>query len=447
MCHTVHGAVDLKVCNLEKAKKVPQTYTGKLRIQWDSWPTSQITTALAAIILSENMGFDVVLEDEFSAANMYEKIAEGQLVHLAFETWPASNPNASAQYAIFFNGTNAPSGKINSHPYINLFGRAGIYETCSRTSGGCASLPRETGVLLKDALKSPYGQQHFNTSEYVPTCSAAECQEFVPPQCNGRDCDVQILHIDKTGYDEGLVEALVEKLKIPAKVAYLGPEAHTDALWTAYTERKGALVYSYFPNANQHGISILSLERAAIAPGDDFQSQQLQKLAFPGLKDLGGGDALEFVKNFDLSKSDYEELASLNSLFKDPQEAACVWYIQNRDKWKSWVKFPERQRAPFFCLQSDDGLCDSDYFWGWLLFFGQLISCVVLCLYAHYLKRPKPFNSIEERRLSIDKALNQGMKHIPVVRKQSSLVKWFMDHTGMRSRRVGNKWSSFRSAD
>ena len=87
---------------------------------------------------------------------------------------------------------------------------------------------------------------------------------------------MHILHIAKTGYDEGLVEALVEKLEIPAKVAYLGPEAHTDALWTAYTERKGALVYSYFPNANQHGISILSLERAAIAPGDDFQSQQLQ---------------------------------------------------------------------------------------------------------------------------------------------------------------------------
>ena len=198
ICH-VDGAVELKACSrVGNPDRIPQTYTGKLRIQWDSWPTSQITTALAAIILSENMGFDVVLEDAFSAKNMYEKMAEGQLLHLAFETWPVSNPKKSAEYGKFFNGTNAPPGKVNSYPYINLFGRAGIFETCPRSAGGCASVPSDTGVLLKDALKSPAGQQHFNVTEYVPGCSGADC-EFIPPQCIGGQCEVQILHIAKTG--------------------------------------------------------------------------------------------------------------------------------------------------------------------------------------------------------------------------------------------------------
>jgi len=421
--------VQLKTCDNSKTGKIPQTYTGKLRIQWDSFPTSRITTALAAIILSENMGFDVSLESGFSTANMYEEIAGGKKLHLAFETWPASNPVQSSQYAVFYNGTHAPQGKVNAYPYINLFGRSGLFETCSREAGGCASLPQGTGVLIKEALKSPAAQEHFNVTDYVPPCSGTDC-EYVPEHCSDASCEVQILHIAKTGYDEGLVEALVDKLKIPARVAYLGAQAHTDALWAAYIEKKGALVYSYFPNANQHGISILSLDRAKIAPGDDFLSQQLQKLAYPGLKDMQGGDALEFMQNFDLSKKDYEDLAALNDLFRDPQDAACVWYRQNQAKWRPWVKFPERELASFFCLQADDGLCDARYLLGWCIFFGQAVLFVALCYYANYLKKPPEPFSQAELRAGIDAAIDRGMGHVAVARSQSSFAKWIMDHTG-----------------
>ena len=53
----------------------------------------------------------------------------------------------------------------------------------------------------------------------------------------------------------------------------------------------GALVYSYEPNTNQHGISIDSLARAKIPPRLDFKPQQLVKLAWPGLKDNYGAFA------------------------------------------------------------------------------------------------------------------------------------------------------------
>jgi hypothetical protein len=70
------------------------------------------------------------------------------------------------------------------------------------------------------------------------------------------NCSAQILHIAPKGYDTNLVEQLVEDLKVPVKVVYLGPEAHTNAIWEAHTKGLGDLFYSYSPNSNQHEISV-----------------------------------------------------------------------------------------------------------------------------------------------------------------------------------------------
>ena len=51
------------------------------------------------------------------------------------------------------------------------------------------------------------------------------------------------------------MEALVERLKLPVIVVYLGAEKDREAIWKGYTQRVGALFYSFYPNTNQHGIS------------------------------------------------------------------------------------------------------------------------------------------------------------------------------------------------
>jgi len=48
---------------------------------------------------------------------------------------------------------------------------------------------------------------------------------------------------------------------------------------------------------------------------------------------FSGGDALTFVADFDLTKSDYADLAKLYDNFQDAQDAACVWIKENPDKW------------------------------------------------------------------------------------------------------------------
>ena len=67
---------------------VPQPFMlPELVLQWDSWPTSQIVTAAAAIVLQEKMGFNIKLESGRSSQQVYEALATGDL-HMAFEVWP-----------------------------------------------------------------------------------------------------------------------------------------------------------------------------------------------------------------------------------------------------------------------------------------------------------------------------------------------------------------------
>ena len=123
-------------------------------------------------------------------------------------------------------------------------------------------------------LTTAEGQKHFETAEDLFADSYTR-DEWYPKICDTQNCTVQIFHIAKRGYDEGAVEKMVEMMGLPAKVVYLGEFNHTEAIWRAYTKRAGALVYSYYPNTNQHSISVLDLPRAKIMPGIDFQPQRL----------------------------------------------------------------------------------------------------------------------------------------------------------------------------
>ena len=129
-CHMAHGESgenkSLKNC-FGPNKDVTQPFKlEELVLQWDEWTTSRLTTAAAAIILSEKMGFNIKLRRGSTSKEMYAAISRGE-IHLAFEAWPNSNLKEFKQYT----GT-VTNGSIETFPYNTLFGRAGIFETCSR---------------------------------------------------------------------------------------------------------------------------------------------------------------------------------------------------------------------------------------------------------------------------------------------------------------------------
>ena len=89
----------------------------------------------------------------------------------------------------------------------------------------------------------------------------------------------------------------------------------------------------------------------------------MQKLAWKGLAEKRGGDALAFAQAFDIDQNDYSRLGELYDLFEDTQQAACVWLKENTAKWERWVKFPERERQPFLCTFkiAANGICGPSY--------------------------------------------------------------------------------------
>jgi hypothetical protein len=88
------------------------------------------------------------------------------------------------------------------------------------------------------------------------------------------------------------------------------------------------------------------------------------------------------------------------------QAAACLWLKNNPKKWEHLVRFPERLKSPFFCpAGSTDGLCDSEYVAGWVLFFVQLLLGLFAIAFSHYLQQPHHDISDAEVRSRVDKAI------------------------------------------
>ena len=107
--------VPLRACNPPRKARSQAFNLPALRVQWDSWKTSQLTTAVAAIILAEHLGFPVEL---VSGMDPYSNTADGAM-HLAFEVWPASNP---VDFGLYVGDVE---GKAVAFPYTTLFGRSG----------------------------------------------------------------------------------------------------------------------------------------------------------------------------------------------------------------------------------------------------------------------------------------------------------------------------------
>ena len=398
------GEVKLKPCFATEKTVLPSPFLKpKLKIFWGYWTTHELTTSVAAIILSEKLGFDVELVSDTTARASMQAIAKGD-IHINFEFWPGSNPDTYREYAKEFHPDVEP-GQVHAFPYKSLFARSGLYETCSRHSStefrtcldGSLS---NSQVLLKEAMDDPAIQRHFS-QEKVAMPEHGSWNDAPRCQHRGTNCSVEILHIAPTGYDEGLLESIVTTLNLPASIAYLGEEAHTKAIWKAYTARKGALVYSYFPNALQDGVAVQGMPRAAMDQDLDFPTQQLVKIAWPGLEKERGGDALAFVRDFHLSLEDYNRLAETYEIVKDTQKAACVWLVDNPELWQALVKFPERKQQDLLCLQDDSGLCNLQYRVGWVVFTAQVLLFAATLYMAVSLKQPRKYHEEEEIRRRI----------------------------------------------
>ena len=81
----------------------PNSLREPFKLRWEAWESAQLTTAIAAILLSEQMGVNVELVppgDNDYGFQVYEDITTGRM-HAAFEVWPTGKEDEFERFASF----------------------------------------------------------------------------------------------------------------------------------------------------------------------------------------------------------------------------------------------------------------------------------------------------------------------------------------------------------
>ena len=199
-----------------------------IRLQWDPWTSSQLITAIAGILLQEELGFTVeFVRTPANSRDLYSAVSQG-VVHAAMEIWPSG---ASGQVA-----KNTTDGRIKSIDYARLLGRYGIYETCDRMGSGHGACRLDASGLatpLPAALRTPEGRSHFSQIgshdvsiahnapclSPTPPPGVARCDPdgvWRPPRCASGGC-VQLKRVS-ADFDSDLLTSLILELDLPIEV-------------------------------------------------------------------------------------------------------------------------------------------------------------------------------------------------------------------------------------
>ena len=242
-----------------------------VRIVWDSWETSRMTTAVAAILLSKflKVRVELVTPSGATTKGVYGSICMD--ADVALEVWPGGKESEFDKYV----STNRSDSKpVLIHRRRNIGGRSGLYESCARRlAGGCSPTEQRVDLSqlpwsLQEALETDAGRQHYGSQgpklmgsdDVRAKCvdGTYDCDDdgvWRPDYCpvsttrtkagGGaiRDCPVQIYHITPA-YDTGLLERLVSNLTLPVEVVYLGQERYEKLVEeVTITRPRGCLFY------------------------------------------------------------------------------------------------------------------------------------------------------------------------------------------------------------
>lgn len=366
----------------------------ELRVRFDSWPTSELTANVALILLTEKLGFDgAILSPGNDTDQTYDHLGDG-LQHVAFEIWRSSEKQASfdrsagGEYGL----EDAPSTAL---PYFNVIAEQKWYEVRPRYPS-----------LLTDALFQEAGRAYYNQS-------ALPFANWTPTVCASGGCVHQLFHPDPA-YMKGQHESKVEELGLPLTIAYTGLEALEDQVWEAHHLKRGALFYWWSPSTRIRDLRISDFDEVLLPRSYEWPHHRIEKAYSQKLSGLPrGGDVRAFVRAFELSMDDYQELAkqyweSNNNAW----EAACAFVRLREEVWSSWIVFPDRHKVPFtICHES--GPCSVEC---WVLLFVQVVILLLGPVLFYYIEHHKP------RKLAIRARLTdvQKMEMVSQAMQESS---------------------------
>lgn len=356
--------------NSTASSRVSQGVT--LKLQSRGWLSHRLVTAVAKIILEEELRFDAVVEEasEDQLPNDdYEALAKG-VFDANFELWPMGKSSYYERWV-----TDEPDQELKA------------------TDAGAHSVPQRSGLYIPTYTAAAHPEMKFYShlnalsklSDYsslvkqgnqegdpAGVCSNRSdaawegCNNFVwqPNYCVAHQgqtsaCSAQLLR-DVTGHDQGVLEQQIRNNRLNISVVYLGHEQKAEVVWKAYSDRKPFMFYHYEPSPGVLGLSMDHFSKVTFPPAAgqrcgqnagrpngtlrcELRHKSLQRIVSPMLR--ATPDAFHFASVFDLSETDYAELFSTYS-FTDAsgpnaaEDAACRWLrTVGPQRWKPWIHY------------------------------------------------------------------------------------------------------------
>jgi len=337
-----------------------------LKLERREWLSHRLVTAVARILLEEELRFNVTVEDASdnqTPVDDYEALAHGDF-DANFELWPMGKDEQYDKWVKDEPGEGLSAVNAGTHSVPQ---RSGLYipryladrHPEMKFYSHLKDISELSDYRFLKEQGSPYG----DTADVCGNSSEAwkGCRNFTwyPDYCAQEGCKAQLLK-DVTGHDQGVLEQQIWNNRLSISVVYLGFEGKDEVVWNAYAEGKPFLFYHYEPSSGILGLSMDHFSKVAFPPAAgpqcghnegrpngtlrcELRHRSLQRIVSPKL--AAARDALRFAEVFDLKNADYANLFATYSVIDTStpdaaEEAACRWLRDvGPDRWKAWVHY------------------------------------------------------------------------------------------------------------
>jgi glycine betaine/proline transport system substrate-binding protein len=277
------------------------------------WIGAKANAAVAKVLMEQQMGCTVELEDPIAEKAQFPAMADGD-VDATLEVWPSGHADDYAQF-IEEAGTVVDGGLLGITGNIGWFVPAYVVE-------------QNPQYATVDGFK--------DDADIFATADTGDKGRFL-----GADTTYSIFD-----------EQIIASLGLDLEVIYSGSEdASLSALDTAVANEEPILMYWWTPqwaNAKYDLVEVelpeFTEECADIALNDpeavgyncDYADDVLYK-AFSAQLEEKDPAAFAFLSNFQWTEEDQNSVALAIQEGAEPEEAAQAWIDEHQDVWEAWL--------------------------------------------------------------------------------------------------------------
>lgn len=277
-----------------------------------SWLSSEVTTAVAQVLLQDKMGYRVELVPVAVVGEQWNQIASGT-IHAQMEVWPRSSAADVTKY-IDQDKTVENAGELGP------VGQGGWF------------VP---GYMVTD---------HPELRSWEGFKDPAIVALFATSDSGGKG---RLLGGDPGWVQSQYAETMLKNLGLNFQVIPAGTEeAELAELDKAYKAQKPIMIYYWTPSWVLGIYSMYKIELPAYSDACyadltkiacDYPSDVLIKSVWPGLKTYAP-QVYQFLKNFKITSQDQiRMMVQVQIDGKTADEAARSWINDNESVWKTWI--------------------------------------------------------------------------------------------------------------